>query len=425
MVSQSRNYDNPRAEEPIVFIHIPKTAGMSFTHLLERDLPAEDICPAYLWDELLTIPAADLARYRLIRGHFWLDMAAQLLGGRPRFVTFLRDPIERSISHYLQLQHHEQDSAEFYSPSLDVEAFFFHPMAMSIVGDLQTRCLGASLAANTFVDMETALEADQVRAQAGKYAGAEDAMARLDNLAFFGLSEQFEESLALFAYTFGRRPVRQSPRFNVTENRLTREALPAHVLARIAELNQQDLKLYEYARRRFAERYAQMIHTLLDDHYRRENPAFRQTIAACRITFDQPLPQATGWYEPERDARGQAWRWLGPDPSAVVDLPLEPARELRIQFCVRHTITPEILESLTLAVNDQPIACTQAPAEGEGIICTGVIPATVIDPTDRRAARISFHVARTLAPATLDPSSDDTRRLGVALSWVEIAPVEA
>jgi hypothetical protein len=59
-----------------------------------------------------------------------------------------------------------------------------------------------------------------------------------------------------------------------------------------------------------------------------------------------------------------------------------------------------------------------------GIVCTGVIPSTVLDPSDLRVARIAFQVARTVAPATLDLSSGDTRQLGVALSWIEIAPAD-
>ena len=420
MDNQTPPEGEPFASVPLVFIHIPKTAGTTFTTLLERDLPSASICPAYFPPDLLAISAAQLAQYRLIRGHFYLDLIVRLLGDRAQYITFLRDPVARAVSNYLHLQEHGQEAPDAFGERMDIEAFFFHP-AVGSMRNVQCRFLGTSLELPGSPDLTRALTAETLASQVGKHADAEEALAQLERMPFFGLTEQFDESLALYSYTFARRPVLQSPHLNVSGRKVPRDALPRHIVERIMELNEDDMMLYAHAQRLFSARHAQMIHHLLDERYRRQNHAFEEELDECSVTFDGPLPQAAGWHAPEHDALG-GWRWLGPDPLGVVDLPLSRARDLRIQFCVRHAITPEILASLTLSVNDHPIAFTQDADGSRGIICTGVIPSAVLEHNDYQAARMAFQVARTISPTAVDSASGDTRRLGVAIGWLNVAP---
>jgi hypothetical protein len=44
----------------VLSIHIPKTAGTTFTAFLDRQFAGEEICPAYYWRELLRIPRREL-----------------------------------------------------------------------------------------------------------------------------------------------------------------------------------------------------------------------------------------------------------------------------------------------------------------------------------------------------------------------------
>jgi hypothetical protein len=57
-------------ERGVYFFHIPKTAGMSVWRFLEQVFPSDKICPWWLWDQLITIPRAELERWDIFRGHF-------------------------------------------------------------------------------------------------------------------------------------------------------------------------------------------------------------------------------------------------------------------------------------------------------------------------------------------------------------------
>src|SRR5216684_3843830 len=83
----------------LYYLHIPKTAGTTFTAILDRQFSAEQICPAQLWPDLVRIPPERLRQYRLLRGHFYYCVRA-VLPPDTCFATLLRDPVERSLSHY-------------------------------------------------------------------------------------------------------------------------------------------------------------------------------------------------------------------------------------------------------------------------------------------------------------------------------------
>jgi len=96
---------------PLVFEHIPKTAGSTFNRsYLRTALPPEE-----LWlfaprernegnrRQLLGLPASRLRRIRVVAGHETGELRADLPGAR--FVSVVRDPVDRAISSYLHALH--------------------------------------------------------------------------------------------------------------------------------------------------------------------------------------------------------------------------------------------------------------------------------------------------------------------------------
>ena len=97
----------------LVFEHIPKTAGTTFRRsYLTAALPAGE-----RWilgggetnerdrERFLSLPPAQRDRIRVVAGHEAESMRPHLPGAR--FITVVRDPVQRAISSYLHARFHE------------------------------------------------------------------------------------------------------------------------------------------------------------------------------------------------------------------------------------------------------------------------------------------------------------------------------
>ncbi len=107
-------------EGPLVFVHIPKTAGTSIRHALEQQYAPEAMAFDYGPDEEKTSPLVkrhmyeepDLDRFgdevrkqgiKLISGHFPASRYLSLCGVQ-NILVFLRDPIQRLVSEFLHFR---------------------------------------------------------------------------------------------------------------------------------------------------------------------------------------------------------------------------------------------------------------------------------------------------------------------------------
>jgi glycosyltransferase involved in cell wall biosynthesis len=144
--------------------------------------------------------------------------------------------------------------------------------------------------------------------------------------------------------------------------------------------------------------------------------------AALRFAFDQVLP-GLEWHGIERDPRHGTFQWSGPGTRSSVLLPLANDRDLEVTFRVLHCLQPDILESLRLDVNGEPVALARRADDTGAILFEGRLPAAALA-LSSGPPRLTFRVSRTVAPVELDPASGDRRRLGLAVNWIEVRPVE-
>lgn len=95
--------DQNHQKPPIVFLHIPKTAGQSVHNALSRAVGADHVSPIRVHTQAQDGAAQFPDGYRLYSGH--LDWTALDRIPTPRFVfSILRDPRERIASFYFYLR---------------------------------------------------------------------------------------------------------------------------------------------------------------------------------------------------------------------------------------------------------------------------------------------------------------------------------
>lgn len=255
-------------DEQLVYLHIPKTAGTTFSAVLDGLFRPEEVIALYSV-HFGDLTPDDLAPYRCIRGHFFRNLIAPLIPRQPTYITFLRDPVECALSHYGHIQRRPPVPKYAVGHGLDLEEYLYHPLAYHRVANLQSRWLSAPMYFDPLLDHRTrvsqAQRYEEAEAIAGKWPPAERAMRVLDAMPFFGLVERFEDSMALFTYTFSFAPIQQVERKNTARvPRPQREQVAPRLLDRLHELNQEDAALYAYAQRLFAARYNRMLVELLD-----------------------------------------------------------------------------------------------------------------------------------------------------------------
>lgn len=231
----------------VCFLHIPKTAGRTLEAILGRFYAADVTFDAYgdtsqAVDRLRSLPAQARRRLRLIKGHYAFGLH-KCLPQSATYITFLRDPIERVISHYYYVLRDRT-----------------HP--------LHTKVKARGMNLQEYVAGGHSLELDngQVRLLSGQerqHAFGCCSPRLLDlakqnierHFALVGIVERFDESLVLLQHRFKWGDVDYERR-NVTKRRIRRVDVPDRVLDTIWQHNQLDFKLYAFARRQLEQAVA-------------------------------------------------------------------------------------------------------------------------------------------------------------------------
>jgi hypothetical protein len=248
----------------VVFVHIQKTAGKTLRQIIRRQYPGRSVhVPNFFAKPELHWSTVDELSEHTPRGlevaHGHMLFVPDRWPATARFVTILRDPVERTISHYYWLN--ERRGARSGLGSIE-DALG----AGAISDNLQVRVLAGA-------DPPGSVTA----------AMAEDAIAALDRFSVVGLTSRFDETLVLLGRAFGWRTGAYE-RVNSTNSRVPREALDAATIARIEEHNRYDLELYAIAARRFDA----LVRAQPDD-FHLEVDIVRA--AGARTALDAPWPQ--------------------------------------------------------------------------------------------------------------------------------------
>jgi hypothetical protein len=258
----------PRMQR-LVFLHIPKTGGMTLRSLIRHNYPLDTVLEVER-DQAATITPEQVANARAIVGHLDYGWHRQV-GISADTITLLRHPLDRLVSLYFYIRRR--------GPS--------HPLTDLAAGSL------ASFAASEYFELHNDMTR-QLSGLPGKPDRHALTLAKenlVSGIAEFGTDERFDESLLLFQRRFGWQSLYYR-RENVTSDRPSLKSIDPAVRRMIERNNALDLELWEVANRELDARietqpasFHAMLRTL-----RRRNKVYSALVAARRA-MPSPLRQ--------------------------------------------------------------------------------------------------------------------------------------
>lgn len=227
----------------VLFDHLEKTAGQALNAWLRTGLGKSAVTEPLIGThrELIKAWGGD---YSVIFGHVQFDGTG--LDPRYRYITLLRDPVERALSHlFFILHNHAPDSLPEWR---SYERFLLsdgdvvdHPVLQKLV--------------NYHVDHFAAAES---RLHRPAIARLSEAQAVLDKYAVWGFHDRLPDFLDDLSRFVGLPGPQSLAPVNVTMKKPRGDQISAKLRARLAELNAIDLTFYRVAQDRYeAHRAAQ------------------------------------------------------------------------------------------------------------------------------------------------------------------------
>jgi len=217
---------------PLVFIHIPRTAGTSFGTVIGNWFVRNggSVCPYNMWEHF--VGATDLDTYDFIGGHTYYPLV-RLIKEPVTFITMLGEPVKRIVSHY----HHLIDDGRVHPHlhGLTIEQSLEDALFARRYNNLQTRHLAVD-----FTDIETVAEFGE-RAQATR-EDLEFAKERLREFAFVGIKDFFNDSIDKYNRIFGTDVEKSTGR-----SRPWLDGLSDRAVSLAVGLNELDVELYKFA----------------------------------------------------------------------------------------------------------------------------------------------------------------------------------
>ena len=225
--------------QKIIFLHIPKNAGSTIRDITRRQyspkgvftIPSGVAMESTL-EQLEQLSVHQSQKIQLIEGHFGFG-THELIAQPATYFTFLRKPVDRFISAYSYIkqtsshEHHQVIKSQNFSLDDYVNSNLIKEQALD---NIQVRFLSG--------------KRGRINRSNLRESALEEAKANLKNsFVVVGLVEEFEKSLLLLKKKINWKNV-----FYISQNRSHQNQTyySENTLNLIKELNQLDLRLYEY-----------------------------------------------------------------------------------------------------------------------------------------------------------------------------------
>jgi hypothetical protein len=260
-----------RTGSPLYFMHIMKTGGTAFTSALTRLCDGAHAGPSVtdmFLDQFVLRDPKQWSDVGFVTGHLPWEARALLPSGT-RAVTVLRDPVDRSLSHYWQLSINPDVLAE--SPGFSLEEYVESPRWNTLCRDYQARQLAHRVdlanVGKTYEPAERFASLGPPFPREHQYplqslfdcspltlTGSDLERAALHSLSeieFVGVTEHLDALYSQVANgVWGLRELPVLGRENTSPDRPRRATISAELRRRIEEMTVVDQALYEAARLR-------------------------------------------------------------------------------------------------------------------------------------------------------------------------------
>lgn len=244
-------------ENILYFLHIPKTAGTSLNNIIKSQFSKEKIYPFATYHQVYTNKKLELDSFDIISGHFTYSYIQNMT--RPvNVITVLRNPVSRVISaynHFMREPVHNFEFNKFKKCTLN-DALNMYPWLFS---NQQVKHLGwrqnvlkmprfkipIPFSIENWLEFRENLNMDKLY---------ENACNALDNLFLFGFTDRLNEFVkTLFEKNNWKISVDIPKSNSAKENQIAENEVNDKIIKRIEELNSFDIKLYQYARKKYKE----------------------------------------------------------------------------------------------------------------------------------------------------------------------------
>lgn len=239
-----------------LFIHIPKTGGVSVTRFIQSNVPVREIAPLDHDAPMSSFDWRELGEYRFFLAHCTYPARALIGGDDAAAFTFLRDPIDRSISafNHIASDPTHPEHATFVSDAPTVESALAHRTLARHTRNVMCQILGADADLSVCDGNSLAMHAVEtvIRNTPADRHTLNRAKDRLAKLSFVGFCETLDQDCDKLASILGFVSRGNAGRHNSSEDRT--RALTAHRIKRTPETERlfaercaYDIELYEHA----------------------------------------------------------------------------------------------------------------------------------------------------------------------------------
>lgn len=237
----------PPSDGALIFVHAPKTAGSTLSRIMDWEYSPLEICDIdgrfYYWSiqRISRWPIERLARMRLFKGHMPFGLH-RFMPQPVSYITLLRDPVDRTASEYYYKRYRRTHPIA----DRDAKLMSFEDYVRTVpYGNPQTKAIAG---VGCVYDYYWYTVMPSYRFYSGPCTAETLEIAKRNLARYFclvGLTERFEETLALAKVLFGWKvPCYTSMREG--SKRPKKEKISTRQRALIAKYHEFDMELYSY-----------------------------------------------------------------------------------------------------------------------------------------------------------------------------------